>query len=91
MSQVNPKTTPARVKVLKPSLPGGKGRWRRGLERMLAATVIVGLAVVVSSCGTVGYVTQSAWGGLRLMSKREPIDRLAAGRPFGRCRAQGAP
>ena len=36
----------------------------------------MGLAVLLSSCGTLGYYTQAVGGHLKLMSAREPIDKL---------------
>ncbi|MEM6701190.1 MAG: aminopeptidase [Acidobacteriota bacterium] len=45
----------------------------RRLAFALAALALVGS---LSACGSVRYVSQSAWGGLRLMAKREPISRL---------------
>ncbi len=51
-------------------------RPRRLTRRLALLGLLAVLLTLAASCGSVGYVTQSAWGGLRLMAKREPIDRL---------------
>jgi predicted aminopeptidase len=40
--------------------------------------IAIGLAVALSACSTVSYYAQSVSGQLRLMSSREPIERLLA-------------
>jgi len=46
------------------------------LHRFLAFSALIGLAVLLSSCGTIGYYSQAVGGHLKLMSAREPIDDL---------------
>jgi len=42
----------------------------------MALVALIGLAVLLSSCGTIGYYSQAVGGHLKLMSAREPIDEL---------------
>lgn len=64
------------------SHPLSGARGRRGRRAVMA---LVGLAALgsLAACSSVRYVSQSAWGGLRLMAKREPIPRLLEGDRLG--------
>ncbi len=46
------------------------------LHRIIALVSLIVLAVLLSSCGTLGYYSQAVSGHLKLMSAREPIDEL---------------
>jgi len=45
-------------------------------KRELAGLVLAGLALALTSCGTVSFYSQAAVGQLEVLAKRQPIDRV---------------